>query len=538
MAVGLQQPSGFVPLAEQWNGTSWTVVPSPVPAGATHATFNGISCLATTFCIATGYQDTPGQVPLAEQWNGSSWSLLAVPVPAGSTTSELNGVSCRTPAFCVAAGAATVAGGGQGLIEQWNGAAWAIVPSPTQPNGEHGFLDTVSCAGLHFCAAVGEAYGGSIVNSDNLVEIWNGSSWSISPTPEPASGDGAYLLGVSCFSATSCSAVGYLNTTSNGSNYVPEALTWDGGATPTWTLVATPFGSGTPATQQAQFNAVDCISDWACVAAGYTLDPGTLVPFNAWAPIARSGYRFVASDGGVFNYGPGAPFLGSLGGTHLNAPIVGMAVMPAGDGYDLVGSDGGIFTYGSAQFYGSTGALHLNAPVVGMAITSDGGGYWLVAADGGIFSYGDAQFYGSTGAIHLNKPIVGMAPTPNGLGYWLVASDGGIFNYGNAPFLGSTGGLVLNKPVVGMAATTAGQYYLVASDGGIFSFPTSGGPPFLGSTGAIVLNKPIVGMTTVSGGYYLSGSDGGIFAFPPGGPPFFGSTGAIVLNKPIVGVAS
>ncbi len=44
------------------------------------------------------------------------------------------------------------------------------------------------------------------------------------------------------------------------------------------------------------------------------------------APIARSGYRFVASDGGVFAYGSGAPFLGSMGGTALNAPIVGMAV--------------------------------------------------------------------------------------------------------------------------------------------------------------------------------------------------------------------
>ena len=82
----------------------------------------------------------------------------------------------------------------------------------------------------------------------------------------------------------------------------------------------------------------------------------------------------------------------------LNKPIVGMAVMPAGDGYDLVASDGGIFNYGSAPFYGSAGSLHLNAPIVGMAMTADGGGYWLVASDGGIFSYGDAQFYGSTGA--------------------------------------------------------------------------------------------------------------------------------------------
>ncbi|MHB1710443.1 MAG: hypothetical protein ACYCV7_03440 [Acidimicrobiales bacterium] len=36
-----------------------------------------------------------------------------------------------------------------------------------------------------------------------------------------------------------------------------------------------------------------------------------------------SGYRFVASDGGVFSFS--APFFGSLGGRPLNRPVVGMA---------------------------------------------------------------------------------------------------------------------------------------------------------------------------------------------------------------------
>ena len=36
------------------------------------------------------------------------------------------------------------------------------------------------------------------------------------------------------------------------------------------------------------------------------------------------GYWFVAADGGIFAFGD-APFNGSMGGTHLNQPIVGMA---------------------------------------------------------------------------------------------------------------------------------------------------------------------------------------------------------------------
>ena len=162
------------------------------------------------------------------------------------------------------------------------------------------------------------------------------------------------------------------------------------------------------------------------------------------------GYRFVASDGGVFDFG-NLPFCGSMGGQPLNKPIVGMAATPDGGGYWLVASDGGIFAFGDASFHGSTGGMTLNRPIVGMTPTPDGGGYWLVASDGGIFAYGDADFYGSTGGMSLNQPIVGMTPTPDGGGYWLVASDGGIFAYGDATFYGSTGGTALNKPIVGMA---------------------------------------------------------------------------------------
>ena len=219
--------------------------------------------------------------------------------------------------------------------------------------------------------------------------------------------------------------------------------------------------------------------------------PGETTPGNVPLP---NGYWTVASDGGVFSYGS-ARFHGSMGGRHLNAPVVAMASTADGAGYWLVASDGGMFAFGDAQFYGSMGGKHLNAPIVGMAPTPDGRGYWLVATDGGMFSFGDAQFYGSMGGRHLNAPIVAMAPTPDGKGYWLVASDGGIFSFGDAKFYGSMGGRHLNKPIVGIAPTWDGAgYWMVATDGGIFSF---GDAKFYGSMGGRPLNKPMVGMATV-----------------------------------------
>ncbi len=530
VAVGVSGPgSTFVnPLVEQWNGTTWTLVNAVNPSGSTATQLSAVSCLSSTWCSSVGYTEDAlhNRHVLTEAWNGMAWSVVTAPEPTGATASQFNSLWCASSSWCMAVGDYTNASSNTlSLGEVWNGTAWSVVVTPNPGAGTSGELNGVSCAGAGFCAAVGQWYNGTFFQAQ--LATWNGTAWTNATAPEADPSNYNYLVSVSCISATSCGAVGSVGDVTA----VPVALTWNGSS---WSIVTAPSPQGSTS---AGASAITCLTNWACVAVG-SADPTVSQPYVMTAPIARSGYRFVATDGGVFAYGTGAPFIGSLGGTPLNAPVVGMAVMPAGDGYYLVASDGGVFAYGSAKFYGSHGGQPLNKPIVGMAVTADGAGYWLVASDGGIFSYGDAQFYGSTGSLTLNKPVVGMTVTPDGKGYWFVASDGGIFSYGDAVFQGSTGSIVLNKPVVGMAATTSGGYYLVATDGGVFAFPTKGGPPFLGSTGSMVLNKPIVGMTAVAGGYYLSGSDGGVFTFPTsGGPTFYGSTGSIVLNKPIVGIA-
>jgi hypothetical protein len=268
---------------------------------------------------------------------------------------------------------------------------------------------------------------------------------------------------------------------------------------------------------------------------------GNLLASNQVTPILAgliygfgptNSYWIATGSGAVHPFGSAKSY-GSLAGTVLNKPVVGMASRLNGLGYWLVASDGGIFSYGDAAFFGSRGGQPLNKPIVGMAATPDGGGYWLVASDGGIFSYGDAAFFGSRGGQPLNKPIVGMAATPDGGGYWLVASDGGIFSYGDAAFFGSRGGQPLNKPIVGMAATPdGGGYWLVASDGGIFSY---GDAIFQGSTGAITLNQPIVGMigTRDGGGYWLVASDGGVFNY--GDALFSGSAASLRIGGAVGG---
>jgi hypothetical protein len=182
------------------------------------------------------------------------------------------------------------------------------------------------------------------------------------------------------------------------------------------------------------------------------------------------GYWLVGLDGGVFAFGD-APYLGSMGGTRLTQPIVGMAATPDGQGYWLVAADGGIFAFGDAGFYGSMGGKVLNEPVTGMAATTSGHGYWLVAADGGIFAFGDAGFYGSTGGRSIPDSIVGMAATANGGGYWLAGWDGSVYDFGNAGHDGGSAGTTPMSPVSAITATPdGGGYWLLQPDDWNYSF--------------------------------------------------------------------
>ncbi len=195
------------------------------------------------------------------------------------------------------------------------------------------------------------------------------------------------------------------------------------------------------------------------------------------------GYWEVASDGGIFTFGD-AGFYGSMGGKHLNQPIVGMASTPDGKGYWEVASDGGIFTFGDAGFYGSAGGMPISGKVVAMASTPDGKGYWEVTNTGDVFAFGDAVFGGSMGTHLLNKPVVSIVSTPDGRGYWLIASDGGVFTFGDAGFYGSMGGHPLNQPVVGGSLVGAVPYSQLPGPGlasnrtvATFYYPWWGTPP-------------------------------------------------------------
>ena len=61
-----------------------------------------------------------------------------------------------------------------------------------------------------------------------------------------------------------------------------------------------------------------------------------------------------------------------------------------GRGYWFVASDGGVFNFGDASFLGSRGGRDNKGDVVSITETADGGGYWIVTESGISFPYGTA----------------------------------------------------------------------------------------------------------------------------------------------------
>ena len=254
MAIGVSSTTvggADNPLAERWNGAAWSVVPSaadaPNPTGKTME-LSGLSCTSPTHCLAV-YSFSPGRYPgwlswiFAEQWDGTSWKEAFTAENLIEFDETLSGVSCTSATVCMVTGAYTNWIGDSflatdALAEQVNGTDWSVVDYGSVPGHAHPRLDAVSCTSATHCLSVGAS---STTEStfdapQTLTEQWNGTSWSVVASPNPAGAAASELVSVSCPTASSCVAVGDSQVASTGETR-PLTEVWNG---KTWAIVATP----------------------------------------------------------------------------------------------------------------------------------------------------------------------------------------------------------------------------------------------------------------------------------------------------------
>jgi hypothetical protein len=145
------------PLAMHYNGTSWQQVATPrVGSGANE--LNGVLALATNDVWAVG-SSTPVPPPqeaatltLIEHYDGTKWSVIPSPnVGPGSVfqSNRLFGLTANSSTDIWAFGSFFESNGSgqqRTLLEHWDGKEWTIQPSPDPT--QNGFLSDLLFAGV------------------------------------------------------------------------------------------------------------------------------------------------------------------------------------------------------------------------------------------------------------------------------------------------------------------------------------------------------------------------------------------------------
>ena len=290
----IKNPGRTKPFLPASTESVWSVMPSPNASAAVDGALSGIACTSSSNCFAVGsYINGSSNQTLIEQWNGSSWSVLPSP-NVGSGYNYLVAVTCASTTQCFAVGYA----GNQTLIEQWNGSSWTIVPSPNVSGALANFLTSVTCTSQTTCLAVGysETYNGAY-SYQTLVEQWNGTSWSIVASPNASATQDNQLLGVTCASATNCFAVGFYSDGGDTKTLIEQ---WNGTS---WSIVASPNTGTLHASLNDHLYSVTCTSTTQCFAVGryLTLNGTALTLIEQWN---GSSWAIVTSpnNGSLTNY--------------------------------------------------------------------------------------------------------------------------------------------------------------------------------------------------------------------------------------------
>ena len=149
--------------------------------------------------------------------------------------------------------------------------SWSRVPSPSP--AINNTLNGVSCVSASACTAVGSDDPGGGGGTMTLTESWDGSSWARVPSPSPV--EDGQLHGVSCASAGACMAVGYYFV-SGTTHHKTLIESWDGTR---WARVSSPSPGNF-----SRLDGVSCVSMAACVAVGdYVARSGEDMPLIvAW----------------------------------------------------------------------------------------------------------------------------------------------------------------------------------------------------------------------------------------------------------------
>jgi hypothetical protein len=253
-------------LIEHWDGTGWTIVPSPSPGSSS---LDGLAVVSSDDVWAVGGFDNK---TLVEHWNGTAWSLVQSPF-VGRNPYYLDAAVAFGANDVWAVGAKE--GNQRTLVEHWDGTAWKIVYSPP---GNGGLFNVAA-------SSPGDIWATSVQAFNPLVEHWDGSRWSIVTVPDSDGNSQLRPSGVGALPSGEVWIVGY-NTTpfTTMKQHMCPTQVLDSGFSP----AASDVGRGLTAAWD--FPAADASSHTVTDATGLGLfDSGSKLPGTSFT------FRFAAA---------------------------------------------------------------------------------------------------------------------------------------------------------------------------------------------------------------------------------------------------
>jgi hypothetical protein len=223
------------PVIERWDGTQWSVFPSRALPPGDSANLFAITAISADDIWAVG-NVAIGNIGanLFEHWDGTTWTPTITAV--GGT---LIAASSDATDDVWAVGFSGFSGAeGETLVAHYNGTIWRSVPSPNV--GANSTFNAVVALAPNDVWAVGSSIAVTHDPTVTLIEHYDGSKWSVVPSPNvgPNSANQSNrLFGITAVSPTDIWAFGSYFAANGSGNQMTLLLHWDGSA---WSIAPSP----------------------------------------------------------------------------------------------------------------------------------------------------------------------------------------------------------------------------------------------------------------------------------------------------------
>jgi hypothetical protein len=224
------------PVIERWNGTEWNLFPSPsFNAPGDQASLFAVTAISANDIWAVGNVAIDGLgANLFEHWDGTAWTPTTVAIggtliaASSDATNDVWAVGFSGPSGIE----------GETLVAHYNGTIWQSVPSPNV--GANSTFNAVVALAPNNVWAVGSSVAVAHDPTLTLIEHYDGSQWSVVPSPNvgPNSANQSNrLFGITAVSPTDIWAFGSFFAADGSGNQMTLLLHWNGTA---WSIAPSP----------------------------------------------------------------------------------------------------------------------------------------------------------------------------------------------------------------------------------------------------------------------------------------------------------